>query len=88
MYSVLWVPEALDELATIWADAAPDDRSLITDAVDDLDEQLKADPAAIGESREEEFRILISLPIAVQYRVSEPDRLVQVVSVWRPFQRD
>lgn len=85
MYSVRWVPDALDELAALWASAAPDDRSLITYAVDDLDRQLRQTPESVGESREAEFRILISMPIAVQFRVQSDARLVQVVSVWRPF---
>lgn len=83
MYSIRWAPEALEELAALWLDAAPDDRSLITDAVDEIDRVLAIDPLAAGESREAEFRVLIMAPVAVQFLVWEDDRIAQVVSVWR-----
>ena len=83
MYSVRWAPEALDELATLWAGAAPEDRALITDATDEIDRVLARDPLSAGESREAEFRVLIVLPIAVQFRVWEDERTAIVVNVWR-----
>ena len=83
MYIVRWTAEALEELAELWLRAAPEDRALITDAAREIDRILARDPSTAGESREAEFRLLIVLPIAVQFRVWDDDRVAQVVNVWR-----
>jgi hypothetical protein len=78
-FTVTWHPSAERELADIWA--ASNDRSEITRPANSMDELLSSDPAAQGE----EFygdRILVVLPLAVTYAVSESDRSVQILQVW------
>lgn len=78
-WTVVWLPNAEDELAELWL-AAPD-RELVTLAVEQIDKQLGRDPAAAGESRSDGRRILIVPPLAATFRVLPDDRIVQVVNV-------
>ena len=64
-FTVVWVDSAAGELAEIWLSAV--DRPLITAAARDIDQQLRAQPDAVGESRDGSRRILIAGPLAVSY---------------------
>jgi hypothetical protein len=78
-FTVTWHPSAERELADIWLKST--DRSEITRAANSMDGLLSSDPMAQGE----EFygdRILVVLPLAVTYSVSEPDQSVQILQVW------
>ena len=78
-FTVTWHPSAERELADIWLEST--DRSEITRAANSMDELLSSDPVTQGE----EFygdRILVVLPLAVTYAVSERDRSVQILQVW------
>jgi plasmid stabilization system protein ParE len=78
-FTVTWHPAAEQELADIWLAAT--DRNEVTQAANSLDQLLSSDPQAQGA----EFygdRILVVLPLAVTYSVSEPDRSVQILQVW------
>jgi hypothetical protein len=79
-YTVLWKPAAQQELAHLWINAA--DRSALAAAADLIDLLLKTDPHSQGESRFGDMRILIRPPLAVNFKVSEPDRTVLVSDVW------
>jgi hypothetical protein len=81
-YTVVWKPDAEDDLARLW-NSAPD-RGAVAWAADQIDAQLKHDPETQGESRAGGVRILFVPPLAVHFRVSPDDRLVEVVAVWRP----
>jgi hypothetical protein len=70
-FTVVWKPSALDDLASLWT------------AADRIDGELLNDPAAQGESRPGNRRILFVLPLAVVFDVNEPDRVVNVLSVHR-----
>jgi hypothetical protein len=48
-----------------------------------LDADLAADPYAIGESRADSYRIEVQGVLAIIYAVSDLDRTVSVVRVWR-----
>jgi mRNA-degrading endonuclease RelE of RelBE toxin-antitoxin system len=78
-YTVTWKPRADRELAELWLQAP--DRNLVAHAVHQIDTNLRTRPLEVGESREGTFRILCILPLVVGYRVSEPDRLVEVVRI-------
>jgi hypothetical protein len=80
-YTVLWKPAAEAQLADLW-NAGPD-RGAIASAADEIDARLKRNPQAEGEDREEGRRILIIPPLAVIFKVYEPDRTVWVSDVWR-----
>jgi len=79
--TVVWVDSAAGELAEIWLSAV--DRPLITAAARDIDQQLRAQPDAVGESRDGSRRILIAGPLAVSYEIRLDDRIVRVLDVWR-----
>ena len=79
-YTVVWLPEALMELATVWNDA--DDRGEVAAASDEIDRQLATGPRLVGESRAGDLRVLFSGPLAIDYQIVEDDRMVTVLAVW------
>ena len=79
-YTVLWKPAAEQRLATLWNNA--ENRNSISDAANTIDRLLQRDAAEIGESRQENIRILLIPPLGVLFRVEELDRLVNVLAVW------
>ena len=82
MFTVTWTQSASDQLADIWMKADSPLRDEITSYVQLLDRHLRANADRLGESREPRVRILTNTPLGIEYRVSEPDRLVTVVRVW------
>ena len=80
-YTVLWRPSAEQRLAELWV-AGPD-RAAVAAAANAIDRTLANDPDTKGEARSGSTRILVEDPLAVYFRVSEPDRLVTVRAVWR-----
>jgi len=80
-YTVVWLPSAENDLATLWVQA--DDRSAVSTAADAMDEALRRDPLSLGESRSENSRIFIDPPLALLFDVSEAD---QRVTVWAVMQ--
>jgi hypothetical protein len=80
-YTVVWLPDAEQELARIWNDAT--NRSVISEAANFLDRELARDPTNLGESRPSGIRIAHWLPLGIRFTVSEDDRLVQVLAVWQ-----
>ena len=79
-YTVIWLPDAEQELAAIWLAAM--DRRVVTQTAHTIDLLLRHDPVTQGESREEDRRILIALPFCVVFRVLEQARRVEVIHVW------
>jgi hypothetical protein len=79
-FTVTWRPTAKNELAKIWMNAK--NRNQVRLAADKIDSLLKWNPSTIGESRRESVRILLVPPLAVEYRVQDDDRIVNVVAVW------
>jgi hypothetical protein len=78
-FTVTWHPEAEQELADIWLRFT--EREQISQAANTIDDLLGGDPLAHGE----EFyvdRMLVVLPLAVTYTVSESDRAVRILQVW------
>jgi plasmid stabilization system protein ParE len=80
-YTVVWKPDAEDELARLWNNAP--DRAAVAAAADRIDATLLHDPETQGESRSGNIRVLFMPPLAVYFRVSPDDRLVEVAAVWR-----
>jgi hypothetical protein len=81
-YTVVWKPDAEQELARLWNEAT--DRADVTAAADEIDVLLRYDPETKGEARFEDVRILLVPPLAVYFKVSPDDCLVEVAAVWRP----
>jgi hypothetical protein len=78
-WTVVWVPDAEQELAQLWFSAT--DRDRITLAAAELERRLRHDPETAGESRAPGRRILIAPPLAATFRVSPADRLVQILNL-------
>jgi plasmid stabilization system protein ParE len=83
-YSVLWTPQAEQELAALW-NAGPD-RAAIAAAADELDVLLSRDPTALGESRIGSRRLLFHGALAALIDV-RPGRVVHVLTVKRNSRR-
>jgi plasmid stabilization system protein ParE len=79
-FTVVWKPEAERRLATIWTEAT--DRDAVTRAAGVIDRALRSDPENVGESRNKGRRICHEPPLGVIFRVSPPDRMVTVLTVW------
>jgi hypothetical protein len=79
-FTVTWHPSAESELANVWM--ASNDRDGVSQAANLIDRALSSDPLDQGE----EFygdRLLVLLPLAVTYTVSEADRSVRILQVWQ-----
>jgi hypothetical protein len=87
MYTVGWVRSALDELADIWSQADIGDRTAISWSANSIDKLLSLNPSEQGESRPKGRRILVQLPLVVQFEIVEQDRFVRVLQVRRPKKR-
>lgn len=80
-YAVNWNHTTLANLADIWTNA--DDPEAVTTAADRIDKLLESAPNEHGESREGFTRVLIYLPLEIEYDVDEKHHAVQVNAVWQ-----
>ena len=80
-YRVEWSRDAEADLANVWTDAS--DRGLISEAARWLDRALADNPHALGESRSGDNRIAFSSPLGMEYKISDEDRTVFVIAVWK-----
>jgi plasmid stabilization system protein ParE len=76
-YSVIWLPSAEADLATIWTNAL--DRAAVTRAAMQIDLQLAKNPQDAGESRSENDRIVFEAPLIALVEVLETQRCVNVM---------
>lgn len=81
-FTVTWTQSASDQLIDIWIKANSPARDEITKYVQLLDRHLRANADRLGESRETWVRVMTDAPLGVEFRVSQPDRIVTVVRVW------
>ena len=79
-YTVLWKPDAEEELVRIWTEAS--DRSAVSAAANTIDRLLKSSPHDRGESRSGTVRIFFVDPLGVFFDLQEEDRIVSVLRVW------
>lgn len=79
-YQVFWSSHAERHLAEIWLSAP--DQARAAAAADRIDAALRANPLEVGESRDENSRIVLDAPLSAVFRVWTEDRRVQVTSVW------
>ena len=79
-YSVRWNQQSLVALADIWLVNA-EQRAEINEATVRIDQLLANDPSRQGESREDNRRILVMLPLVVMFAVNEMDREVRISNV-------
>jgi len=70
------------QLVNLWTSAAPGERSLITQASNELDQDLSEDAERKGtplSTAAPNVRILDRDPLRVYFEVSEPDRMVRII---------
>ena len=82
MYRVEWLQTALTQLSAIWVDGDPPLRARVTQAVHEIDRELRTNPVNLGESRSERSRIAFAPPLGLLFRVDAVGRLAVVESVW------
>jgi hypothetical protein len=78
-YTVVWTPDAQDQLTTVWLQAT--DRRAVTQAAHRVDPLLQTDP----DSRGVDFygdRLLVVPPLRVMFVVQSDTRTVEVRMVW------
>ncbi len=76
---VVWVPRALDQLAALCVSGLSRER--VSDAADEAERRIEADPHGAGESRALDERVLFQPPLVVRWRVAPSVGRVFVVSV-------
>ena len=75
-FTVVWMPDALTQLAELWTNAP--DQGAVTAASHRIDQRLAVNPRDEGESRGGIERISFDRPLQVLFRVFEADRRVEV----------
>jgi hypothetical protein len=80
-YQVVWRPEAEDEPARLWNDAA--DRNAVAAAADSFDAAIAKDPLGVGEAIDRPSRIAFIDPLAFIFDVFPQSGQVLVKTVWR-----
>ena len=79
-YTVLWTPEAENDLATIWIES--EDRKAVATAANAIDTLLREQPQSQGESRYDSVRVMFAAPLGIDFEVVEEDRAIYVLTVW------
>jgi hypothetical protein len=78
-YTVVWTRAALAQLNDMWTQAT--DPDAVDSAATRVAQTLATDPEQVGESREDDTRIMFDAPLVVLF-VSDPDMcVVYIVSV-------
>lgn len=80
-FTLRWSAKALDRPADFWWEAP--ERQVILDAIDRIDDLLRFDPEAKGESRADQERILLEYPLGVLYQIDRTASAVDMLNVWR-----
>ena len=78
-FTVVWKPDAEDQLAQIWLDA--EHRDAVSAAANHIERALRTTPLTLGESRNEQTRVVVVPPLAVHFEVRNEDRIVFVLTV-------
>jgi len=78
-YTVIWTPDALDQLADVWLRAT--NRNAVTRAAYQIDQILRDDPDSKGVDFYGD-RLLVVTPLQVIFVTRPDDRLAEVQQVW------
>lgn len=81
IFTVVWTPAAEQDLAAMWLNAG--DRNAVSWAANCIERLLRHSPNAVGETFFDTVRTVAVPPLGVDYEVSDQDRLVYVLSVWK-----
>jgi len=81
IFTVTWAAAPVQMLADIWNRAT--DRTAVAIAADEIDRELRVDPDTLGRPSGDNRRTYRHAPLAVEFEVDEPNRIVTVLTVWR-----
>jgi hypothetical protein len=79
-WHVIWIADAEHDLQKLLETREPDE---VVIAAEEMERLLEQDPFEVGESREDDERILIHNGYAALYRVESDDQLVFINAFWR-----
>jgi hypothetical protein len=79
VFTVTWRGTTDARLAELWLNAP--DRKTVTATANEIDRLLRTDPHRCGRKFSDQLYEWVYPPLVVLYRVSEPDRLVEVMDV-------
>lgn len=79
-FTVIWTPEAEQQLAAVWLAAA--DQSAVSRAAHAIERDLARNPDALGDSLFDTVRAVIRHPIGVEYEVIGEFAEVYIMTVW------
>jgi hypothetical protein len=79
-WTVVWMPNALDNLAERWV--AAEDKSLVTTAAEAIDNELRNDPENKGQDFYGDWMLEVP-PLAAVYRLRPDDRIVEIHQIQR-----
>jgi hypothetical protein len=83
MFEVIWLEEAVNDLAEMWTRADSAGRRAITEATNAIDRTLGSNPIGSSESRTGDQRILFAEPLGALFKVDRQRRIVRVGHVWQ-----
>lgn len=86
-FRVRWYKAALDDLASAWLKATPEERRKITAFAQTVEHELRTQPQTKGESRSGNERILIELPLAILFEVDHAKGKVYIHQAWKTRKR-
>ncbi len=80
-YRIVWGLKVLQRFTAAWEQLDRETKRAVENALDEVDILLSVMPKPVGESRNTETRrILLHLPIVVEYRVDDDRRIVFIVA--------
>jgi hypothetical protein len=82
-YTVIWRPEAIQELADIWMRSA--NRDAVSVATRRIDQHLREEVSNAGQTHYDPTRILIVPPLVALFEISNFDRQAVVLSVFERY---
>lgn len=80
IYTVVWMPDALNALASTWTAAA--NKTAVTRASNLIDQKLGISPHQLGVLIFDIVREYVEPPLGVEFQVDDGNMIVSVLLVW------
>ena len=80
MFLVVWLDEGFDDMNEVIRDN-PARKHEFALALRQITHQLSTDPQGVGESREEEMRVMFAGELSVFYQVDAGEKTVEIANV-------
>ena len=80
MFLVVWLDEGFDDMNEVIRDN-PARKHEFALALRQITHQLSTDPEGVGESREEEMRVMFAGELSVFYQVDAGEKTVEIANV-------